>query len=65
MIPPFPESLDDVVDERALELSYRLNIEIVPTLIQVENGEEQGAPGWLAARGLAPADRICPNSARN
>jgi len=45
--PAFPPSLQDVIDERALGLSYRLNIEIVPTLIQVENGEERARlVGW-------------------
>ena len=38
--PAFPESIDEVIDERELEFSYRLEIEIVPTLIRVEAGEE-------------------------
>ena len=38
--PAFPESVADVIDERELELSYRLAIEIVPTLVQFRNGEE-------------------------
>lgn len=45
--PTFPESIDDVIDERELELSYRLGIEIVPTLIQFQNGEEKARlVGW-------------------
>lgn len=45
--PAFPESVDDVIDERALELSYRLDIEIVPTLIQAREGEETARlVGW-------------------
>ncbi len=45
--PAFPAAIEGVIDERALELSYRLNIEIVPTLIQVESGEEQARlVGW-------------------
>lgn len=36
----FPSSVDDVIDDTMLEVSYRLAIEIVPTLILVENGEE-------------------------
>ncbi len=45
--PAFPETIDDVFDERELELSYRLNIEIVPTLIQFQDGEERARlVGW-------------------
>ena len=44
--PDFPESVA-AVDDRALEVSYRLDIETVPTLIRVEGGIEQGrAIGW-------------------
>ena len=38
--PSFPESVADVTDERELELSYRLDIEVVPTLIRVNDGKE-------------------------
>lgn len=38
--PDFPPSIADVIDDVELEVSYRLDIEIVPTLIQVEDGEE-------------------------
>ena len=45
--PSFPETIGDVIDERALELSYRLDIEIVPTLIQVKDGDESARlVGW-------------------
>ena len=45
--PGFPDSIDDVMDERALELSYRLDIEIVPTLVQFQDGEERARlVGW-------------------
>ena len=45
--PSFPESVDGVIDERALEFSYRHDIEIVPTLIQVHDGEERARlVGW-------------------
>ena len=45
--PNFPASLEDVMDDRGLELSYRLDIEIVPTLIQVEAGAEiDRLVGW-------------------
>ncbi len=38
--PNFPESVADVVDDTSLELSYHLNVEIVPTLIRIEQGRE-------------------------
>ena len=45
--PVFPETIDEVFDERRLELSYRLDIEIVPTLIQFQKGEETARlVGW-------------------
>ena len=45
--PSFPEKVDGVIDERDLELSYRLDIEIVPTLIQVRDGVERARlVGW-------------------
>lgn len=45
--PSFPESLSDVIDERELELSYRLEIEIVPTIIQLLDGKETARlVGW-------------------
>ena len=45
--PSFPESVADVIDERELELSYRLDIEVVPTLIRVDDGKETARLiGW-------------------
>ena len=45
--PGFPPSAQDVQDDRELELSYRLNIETVPTLITCEDGVEQARlVGW-------------------
>ena len=45
--PAFPESVAGVIDERELELSYRLRIEIVPTLIEFRDGEERARlVGW-------------------
>ena len=45
--PDFPTSLAGVNDDRELELSYRLDIEIVPTLIRVHAGkEEERLAGW-------------------
>jgi len=45
--PDFPRGLDDVTDDRELEVSYRLGIEIVPTLIRVQAGvETERLEGW-------------------
>jgi len=45
--PSFPATIGDVIDERELELSYQLDIEIVPTLIQIQDGEESARlVGW-------------------
>ena len=45
--PDFPASLDNVLDDRRLELSHRLDIEIVPTLIRIESGAEiERLTGW-------------------
>ena len=44
--PSFPEGLD-VIDDRELEGSFSLEVEIVPTLIKRENGAETArAIGW-------------------
>ena len=40
--PGFPEDLERVVDDSALEYSYRLDIETVPTLIKRAGGRERG-----------------------
>lgn len=43
----FPSTVEHVIDDTALEVSYRLNIEIVPTLILVEDGRELSRlVGW-------------------
>jgi len=36
----FPSTVKGVIDDTALKVSYRLDIEIVPTLIQVQDGKE-------------------------
>ena len=47
--PAFPAAIADVIDDRELEASYRLNIDIVPTLIKVNEGVETGRlSGWQA-----------------
>jgi hypothetical protein len=55
--PSFPEGAR-AVDDTALEASYRLNIEIVPTLLRIEGGREVARaigwnrPEWKALTGL-------------
>ncbi len=45
--PAFPESITSVRDDTELELSYRLEIEVVPTLIQMDAGREtRRLAGW-------------------
>lgn len=45
--PSFPSAVDGVVDDTELGLSYRLDIETVPTLVRFDNGKEVGrAIGW-------------------
>ena len=45
--PDFPAAVSAVIDERALELSYRWDIEVVPTLIQLRSGLEVARlVGW-------------------
>ena len=45
--PAFPANIDHVIDDRELELSYRLDIEIVPTLMRFDAGREADRlVGW-------------------
>ena len=45
--PSFPEAVSEVGDDRALDVSHRLNIEIVPTLIRFHAGQEVARTfGW-------------------
>ena len=45
--PTFPASISDVIDDTALETSYKMDIEFVPTLIRIRDGAEVGrAVGW-------------------
>jgi len=45
--PAFPPGITAVVDDTELAHSYHLNIEVVPTLIRIENGREVGRIiGW-------------------
>ena len=46
--PGFPEGLGDVADDTSLERSWRFGIEIVPTLLRIEDGRETGrGVGWV------------------
>ena len=48
--PTFPPSINDVIDDTELELSYRREIEIVPTLIHLKAGKElDRLAGWQRA----------------
>jgi len=45
--PTFPETVPGRIDDRTLDISHRLKIEIVPTLIRFEAGREAGRTyGW-------------------
>jgi hypothetical protein len=45
--PSFPEILADRIDDRTLDVSHQLRIEVVPTLIRFEGGREVGRTyGW-------------------
>ena len=45
--PEFPDGLEGVIDDRALEHSFRLGVEIVPTLLHMQSGcEVSRATGW-------------------
>jgi hypothetical protein len=49
--PTFPAHVSAVVDDTQLAHSYHLNIEIVPTLIRVQNGREvERLVGWNKAQ---------------
>lgn len=49
--PAFPQNVPQVIDDSALERSYHLNIEIVPTLIRVREGVEvERIMGWHKAQ---------------
>ena len=48
--PTFPDGVTSVSDDRPLEVSYRLGIEVVPTLLRVTNGTpDQRLEGWIEA----------------
>jgi hypothetical protein len=45
--PAFPQGVRNVVDDRELEMSFRLAVQFVPTVIRIRNGRETGRVfGW-------------------
>ena len=45
--PTFPADVPDVIDDTGLERSFVLGIEIVPTILRIEDGRETTrAVGW-------------------
>ena len=45
--PSFTEGFEGVADDTSLDASYRLDVEIVPTLVRFENGSEVDRTyGW-------------------
>jgi hypothetical protein len=49
--PSFPDGFDGVVDDTDLEVSYRLDLDTVPTLLRVADGHETGRTiGWRRDR---------------
>ena len=54
--PAFPAGVRDVIDDRALERSFRLEVEAVPTLIRFEGGREVArCVGWQRGEWLRVA----------
>jgi len=66
--PSFPETVPGRVDDTALDVSHRLKIEIVPTLIRFESGREVGRTygwdrrGWERLSGIAGLGRDLPET---
>ena len=49
--PTFPETIGGAIDDHDLEVSFALNLDTVPTLIRVENGQETARTvGWSRER---------------
>ena len=55
--PSFPETVPGRIDDRSLDVSHRLKIEIVPTLIRFAGGREVGPHLWLGPRRMAAPQR--------
>ena len=65
--PSFPETVPGRIDDTALDISHRLKIEIVPTLIRFEAGARSTRTLWLGPWRVAALERrrrARPRSAR-
>src|SRR6266446_4391097 len=66
--PSFPETVPGRIDDTALDVSYRLEIEIVPTLIRFVEGREVGRTygwdrgEWQRLTGIAGLGRDLPEA---
>src|SRR5258707_3064701 len=66
--PGFPETVPQPIDDTALDMSHRLKIEIVPTLIRLEGGREVARTygwdrgEWERLSGLAGLGRELPEA---
>src|SRR6266481_4958668 len=66
--PSFPETVPRCVDDTALDISHRLKIEIVPTLIRFAEGREVGRTygwdrgEWQRVTGIAALGRDLPEA---
>src|SRR5712691_3238509 len=66
--PAFPETVPEPIDDTALDISHHLKIEVVPTLIRLENGREVARTygwdrgEWERLSGLAGLGRGLPES---
>src|ERR1700724_4184344 len=64
----FPETVPERIDDASLELSHRLGIEIVPTLIRFAEGREVGRTygwdrgEWQRLTGVAELGRALPEA---
>ena len=64
--PAFPCGVTNVVDDTELAYSYQLNIEVVPTLMRVENGRETSRiigwdrAAWRGFTGIADLGQDLP-----
>jgi hypothetical protein len=66
--PGFPETVPQPIDDTGLDISHHLKIEVVPTLIRLENGREVARTfgwdrgEWERLSGLAGLGRDLPES---
>ncbi len=66
--PTFPKSVNEVIDDTTLEVSFQHQVEIVPTLIRLTDGAETGRTfgwhrgDWEALSGLGDLGNDLPES---